>query len=68
MKTINTKYFTKLLAEPGMIICSVDGIWTQEHNIKEVDLGVGDNIENYFEMPEMIFYNTEEEDNGDTED
>lgn len=67
MKIINTEYFTKLLAEPGMVICSTDDVWTQEHKIKEVDLGIGDNIENYFEMPEIVFYNIEEEDNGNTE-
>lgn len=66
MKVINTKYFTKLLAESGMVICSTDKIWTQEHRIKEVDLGIDDNIENYFEMPEIVFYNTEEGNNGDT--
>lgn len=66
MKVINTKYFTKLLAESGMVICSIDKIWTQEHRIKEVDLGIDDNIENYFEMPEIVFYNTEEGNNGDT--
>lgn len=73
MEIIVNKYFTKLLADAGKVICSTDGIWDATTGIKEVDLGIDDLPENYFEADEIEFFPDEEppleeEDNGYTED
>lgn len=53
MKIIDNGVFTQLLADDGMVICSMDGAWGPDLYIKEVCLGVDDVSDNYFEVEEL---------------
>lgn len=59
MQIIINEYFTKLLADVGKVICSKDGIWDIKSHITEVDLGMDDSPNNYFEKDEVSFIDEE---------